>query len=446
MEMSCSEKIFSILSEITWETMSEQVIKKAKDCVADYMSVLLRGSEMEIGQGILAALGGEVSALSAEDLGLWLGSSARVLDMDDGHRTAFGHPGVPIISAALAAIRIGRKAPDGKRFLTGICRAYELYAYLGRTVNPTAHLGRGFDTTSLCGTAAAAVAAGTAAGYSDQVIFHAANMALMHSGGLIHSFEDGSAPKYLCAGWAVMIAIKCLRLAEAGLKGPLRGIEGLHGFCQAHSDDPHLDVRDEPKLNWEIMTVYFKRYSCVRRIHATLDAADKLIKENRISWQDIDHIDVLSNYNMVPLNKYTVPHVVVAQSSTPFCLALFLVHGSVTLESMTTYFQDEAVRDLMPRIKIVEVESFSEQLRKDPGMWGSAEVVIYDRAGKSYRHRMDVAYGDPDLPFPAEFLREKLFSMMEPTGYAEKKEALWSAICSLDTMADVRKELLEILF
>ena len=69
MEMTCSEKIFSILSEITWESMSDQVVQKVKDCVADYMSVLLRGSEMEIGRRILEALGGDQKTLSAEDLG-----------------------------------------------------------------------------------------------------------------------------------------------------------------------------------------------------------------------------------------------------------------------------------------------------------------------------------------------------------------------------------------
>ena len=79
-------------------------------------------------------------------------------------------------------------------------------------------------------------------------------------------------------------------------------------------------------------------------------------------------------------------------------------------------------------------------------MWGSAEVVIYDKDGKTYRHRMDIAYGDPDLPFPGAFLQEKLYDMMEPTGYADRKESLWSAICSLDAMTDVRKELFEILF
>lgn len=443
LEKTCSEKIFEVLSEITWEKMKGEIAEKTKNCVADYISVLCRGSEMELGQQILSACGGDLSKLSAEDLALWLGSAARVLDMDDGHRTAFGHPGVPIVSAALAALRLPNVQADGKRFLLGICRAYELYAYLGRTVNPTAHLGRGFDTTSLCGTAAAAVAAGTVAGFSDEIVYHAANIAMMHSGGLIHSFEDGSAPKFLCAGWADKIAIVSLQLAAAGLKGPRKGIEGLHGFCQAHSDRPDIAFRDDPQLHWEIMTVYFKRYACVRRIHATLDATEKLLAENKIVADDIDHVDIISSYNMVPLNKYDVPHVVVAQSSTPFCLALFLQYGKVTLDTMIQYLFDEKVRALMPRIKVIEDEEFNTLLRENPGMWGAANVVLYLKDGRVLSHRMDVAYGDPELPFPRGFMKEKLWTMLEGTSAAPRREAIWNAIASLEHSVDVEASLLQ---
>jgi 2-methylcitrate dehydratase PrpD len=56
----------------------------------------------------------------------------RVLDLDDGHREAMGHPAGVVVSAALA---IGENiGASGAEVINAIVVGYEVYARIGKTI------------------------------------------------------------------------------------------------------------------------------------------------------------------------------------------------------------------------------------------------------------------------------------------------------------------------
>jgi len=78
-----------------------------------------------------------------------------VCELDDGHRTAIGHPGSIAVPTALA---LGEHLnASGADVLKAVILGYEVFSRLGRTVNPSHY--RTWHTTGTCGTIAAAAAA-----------------------------------------------------------------------------------------------------------------------------------------------------------------------------------------------------------------------------------------------------------------------------------------------
>lgn len=104
--MSCLKELVGILSQIRYESMPEQTVEQAKNCIADCLSIFAFGKNMQPALELKAALGGDAVYTNAEDLAYWIGGATRLLDLDDGQRFAMGHPGVPIVSAAVATARM----------------------------------------------------------------------------------------------------------------------------------------------------------------------------------------------------------------------------------------------------------------------------------------------------------------------------------------------------
>ena len=99
---------------------------------------------------------GQSKKASAVHAALINATSGHSLDLDDGHRQALGHPGVCVVPAALA---LGESiGSSGKQILTAIIAGYETFIRIAKSMNP-AIFSRGFHTTGVCGTIAAAAAA-----------------------------------------------------------------------------------------------------------------------------------------------------------------------------------------------------------------------------------------------------------------------------------------------
>lgn len=430
--MSCLKELVQVLDQIQFETMPEKTVEQAKACIADSISIFQAGKTMTPAHELKKALGGEGIRGNAEDLAYWIGGATRLLDLDDGQRFAMGHPGVPIVTAALATAATAKQETGGKLFLESVVKAYETYCYIGRCINPSAYLERGFDATCVCGAPAAAVASGTLLGLSSHQIANAIAIAASLCGGLNQYVEDGSSPKYLCAGWGAKLGISAAKLAHQGLTGPDEIFEGRLGFCHSFAPRPNLDHMRNPKLNWEINFSYLKKYSCVRRIHTTLDCVEEIFQREELTDQDVRAVNVYGGRFIASAGSYAPVTEVKAQTCVPYTVALLMRYGEVTPERIEGNLCNPEIDALSRRVIVLEDEAFNRLTEKDPSLWGAVRVELIAQDGHTFTRESHVALGDPEKPFSKETLKKKFMSLTAGVWEKSLAESIWETVHSLE--------------
>jgi len=117
----------------------------AKRCVLDYMGATLPGGAIApaslmkvafsdmLGRGSARLYpGGETT--DPRTASLINGAASHTIEFDDIYRDGIYHPGVPVISAALAIAEA--RGVSGETFLRGVISGYEVSNRIAETVNP----------------------------------------------------------------------------------------------------------------------------------------------------------------------------------------------------------------------------------------------------------------------------------------------------------------------
>ena len=244
-------------------------------------------------------------------------ASACMLDLDDGHRAAAGHPGAAVIPAVLAeAARVPQPLP---RLLTAIAIGFEVGVRLSRSRDFSK-----LDTTATgrwSGVGATA-ALGWLRALSEPVFAQALGIAAGHAPNLARigvRTEAGHVKEGI--PWANATGVAALDLAEAGHTGSLDGY-----------DDPAVHDRAAILRGWGtpwlIEGTYYKPYSCCRWAHAALDGLAAMLAEEPVAPEAIEAIELDIFSRALTLNNLVrPPSMEAAQYSVPYVLGLFAVHG-----------------------------------------------------------------------------------------------------------------------
>ncbi|MEQ1773339.1 MAG: MmgE/PrpD family protein [Burkholderiales bacterium] len=250
-------------------------------------------------------------------------AAASVLDLDDGHRIARGHPGACVIPAAFAtAAEVGASSDE---LLTSIIVGYEVCVRIAAARSVHARSG------VWCGYGAAA-AAGWLRDTPPDKLAHALAIAGMTAP---HLLSSNGGPRYpvpvgndIKEGipWATVGGMTALYLAESGVCGP----EDILDHAP-HYDSKHLLAglgSDEPMIRG----TYFKPYACCRHIHAPVDAFSDLLVRHSIKPDDIERIDVhIYEGALLISNRREPRNLVDVQFSIPYCLGLTALMGTSCL-------------------------------------------------------------------------------------------------------------------
>lgn len=440
-ELTCLDKIVDIVDQITYDSIPAETVQKAKECIADFIGVAFKGSMNVMSKKLKQAQNAPFHS-NEEDTALWMGSSARMPDIDDGHRFAMAHPGVAINSAALVTAWKRGKI-SGKQLIEAVVKAYEVYCYEGRVINPSAYLKRGIDATSVCGAAAAATAVGTLMDFDRTQICDAVSLAASLAGGLNQSAIDGSAQKYIVAGWGAKSGIAAAKMASNGLGGPCRVYEGRLGFVNAYAPDPDTEWLNNPKLIYDINNVYMKRYACVRRIHATLDAVSDIMKQENLTGSDIAAVRVYGSQFLCDAVNYDPKDDAQAQTSVPYTVAILIAEGSVEDELMLKHLGDAQLLEYAKRITVSKDPEIVEMAEKDKSLWGAAKVELETVSGQIIKTTQITPYGDPELPFPEGAVEEKFLRYVGEACGKEYADSLWATLNNLENIEDVQDFLQE---
>jgi 2-methylcitrate dehydratase PrpD len=320
--------------------------------------------------------------------------AASALDLDDGNRSACGHPGAAIIPAAMALVE--SLAKRGVDFLSAVVIGYEIAVRISAARELSA-----LDTLSTgrwCGFGAAAAAAWLKK--ADEIAM--AN-ALAIAG--IHS-PIQSANSYSQTGhhtkegipWGTLTGLAALELAESGFCGPL-------DILDHNSYYDHERILDGLGEKWAIEETYFKPYSCCRWIHAAVDGLIELMIEYRLDANDIQKAEVHTFKRACSIKNEADPaSLEAAQYSIPFCMALAAIEGTKALLPVDPNLLGR--RDIVEWARMVRIV-FDEEIEAFFPAKTAARIVLLTRFG-SIERLIKHPKGDPTNPLTESELMEKL--------------------------------------
>ena len=356
--MGLTDRIASYIVETRYSDFPQEVIQKAKECFMDSLGATLAGSQL---------LSGKLAALFAKDVfgpgkARVLGTDYRVnpvgaswanatsnslLDIDDSHRDAIGHPGAVVFPSAIAFAQSDITI-NGKRFLEAVVLAYEISIRIAASRSKEKRFS--FSTGSW-GAYGAAIAAGKLLGLDKEQMIQAIRITNAH-----HPLPPNR-KSYLnfgmvkeTTGWASLTGSSAALLAKLGFTG----MEPLLDDPEYHDDSVFDNLGKEYKIN----KIGFKLYPSCRWGHTTLDAVLALRNHYPIEPDQVKEVKIRTFHKASQMTNPSPESIEDAQYSLPFLVSVMLHHG----ELHPSHFKPENLKDK----KILNLAS-KVSLECDPG-------------------------------------------------------------------------------
>lgn len=424
--------------------LSAEALHHSKRAVLDWFSALYPGMVSEVGTRMIATfeeeLGVGKSRLPSLDKtafsssAAWiLGTTSHAIEFDDIFRDAVYHPGVPVISAALAiADEYDRSGLD---FLKAVVVGYEVSTRLGAAVQPSHY--SYFHTTGTVGAIGSAAASAFLINPQDPDMFaHAVATATTFASGLQQAFRSDAMTKALHGGHAASIGITVAKSAAKGITGALDILEGDVGFGAALSKNPNWDKAVAGLgIDYNICKMTQKNHGCCGHTFAAVDGAiairQTLLKKG-ISLSEIEKITVQTYQTALDVTgNFSPKSAFQCRFSLPYVVSHGLLHGSVRLNAFVDeQMESTETRELMKNLTLL---SDDELTSKFPNQ-RAARIKITLKDGQTFEHFSPCRKGDPEAPLTDGELDHKFFELADGVISAEQAKILRDQVWTLDTI------------
>jgi 2-methylcitrate dehydratase PrpD len=364
------------------------------------------------------------------------GAAAHALDFDDNHDPGRVHCYAVVLPAALAAAE-ARGGVSGRDFIAALATGVELQARLGLAAPNS--MSKGWHPTTVMGSLGAAAAAARVLDLRAGQFSDAVALAYHQASGTRQALNDGVLAKRLGAGFASRNGTAAAFLAQAGLTGPTRFLEGEAGLFQLYERGevlPDALLRDLG-TTWEILTHSMKPYPCCRCTHNAIAIGRALHREG-LSANDIDRVVIgMSEVNNKVVGEpYDVRRdsTIHAQFNAGYCFATALIHGSVDVATFQRpQISDPAVSALAARTSVVVDDEI------DAGAMSPTRVTVICTDGRRIERFLEFMEGSPEQPMTDGEALAK-FSSCLSTGLGAGRAAiddLAGKVLDLENCADI---------
>lgn len=423
--MNETQNLARFITEINYRDLSNETIVKAKELILDQIGCQLAFATLPWSRAIYKYVenkhgGKEASTVTYYGLKTTTEEAAFAnaafghgfeLDDDESHTTS--HPGVVVISSALA---VGEaKGITGKDFLLAVIVGYDSMLRVGMSARTMVN--RSFHTTAVTGPFGSAAATAKIMGLKQDQVLNALSIAASEAGGISEYAVSGGSVKRLHAGFAAQSGIKAAVLASLGLTGPTAALEGKKGVCQAFANEyyPEEITRDLGK-EFRILWTGHKPYCCCQAQHTTIDALSSIMAEHPLKPSDIQEIiveqmprDIIAVGNIIQPDDITS-----AQFSGRFGVALRLIKGSNGFKDYTqANIKNPEILEIVKKVKYVA----DSEMEKIPPGAAPTRLTLKLTNGEVYIKRVDYAKGTPQNPLTRQEIEDKyrgLASMVLP--------------------------------
>ena len=407
-------------------------LHSAKLIVADCLGAIVGGmAEPEIrmlaeskGDNVFEILDG-TKRVADETISFLFGTAGTVLEMDEGHQFAKGHPGMHIFPALLAAAR--NREFSGEEFLRAFIIGYDVGARIGLASNLNTNMHPHGTWGGLGAAAGLAVMNKMNAQEASEYLNIVSSLTLATSR---KTMLEGATVRNSYTGVSNKMAHVGLMLLKAGFTGEQDGIKSIFGSVVSNKFDDKRAVELLGK-RFEVSRNYFKLHACCRYNHAALDALWKIIEQHSEvkNINQIEKIEVQS-YNLAAELKDKNPRNVLAcKFSVPFAIATTLANLDSGVLSFTEHMRtNKNIQNLCQKVTIVEDTNMTGKL---PNL-RPADVYIQMANGSTFKAQVTTNRGDWQDPYSEEELKQKFISLTTRLWSQEKAFNVYSKSMKLE--------------
>ncbi len=373
------------------------------------------------------------------------GGLVRYLDFNDTYLSKEpAHPSdnIPAIFSVGEAVHA-----SGKRVIEAIALAYEIQC---RLCDAAALRPRGWDHVTY-GPFSSTLGAAKLMKLSNEQTVQAINLAGIANMALRQTrVGDLSMWKACAFSNAARNGVFAAMLAQLGMTGPSPIFEGEKGFMKLVSGPFELAAlggetgQASATGQFKILDTYIKHYPVEYHAQTAVEAAIALRDELMASEgsRAVDHVmDVeIGSYDVAieiigrdpekwqPVTRETADH------SFPYCVAVALLHGPVTLQSFgPKRLHDPAVQNLMKKVRVVQQPEFEGCYPKTM----PTRITIKTEAEKTYMRQVDVPVGHPGNPMSDRDLEAKVRRLAAGRLNRPRIDRLIEFIWNLDRVRDI---------
>ncbi|WP_407155801.1 MmgE/PrpD family protein [Bradyrhizobium sp. STM 3557] len=359
------------------------------------------------------------------------GVSSHIFDYDDTHLKTIIHPAGPVASAILALSEL--QPVSGKDFLNALVLGVETECRIGNAVYPN-HYDVGWHITGTAGVFGSAAAVGKLLKLNEQQMVWALGLAASQPVGLRESF--GSMNKSFNPGRAASNGIFAAMLASKNFTSSDGMIEAKRGWANTISTkQDYNEILGDLGKRYEAALNTYKPFACGIVLHPAIDAAIQLRNVNKLTADQIDHIDLKVHPLVLELTgKKTPREGLEGKFSIYHAVAVALVEGA----GGEKQFSDRAVTDptiVALRSKVHPVIT--------PGIKPEqVDMTIVLKDGRQLHRYIEHAIGSVEVPMTDKQLEAKFSDLAEGIIPADTirrvMDACWN-IENLPSAADIAK-------
>jgi 2-methylcitrate dehydratase PrpD len=442
--MSATTILSEFASKTRFSDLTAEAVAATKRHILDCAGVGLAATAEPAGRIILDITREQGGAPLARVLGsnqrtsavsaAWAnGALSHLLDYDD---TGFSHPTACILPAALAFAE--QYHATGADLVNAVCVGLEVFERMSRSGRQHEHVlrARGFHPTSLYGCSAAAAAAGSIVKLNPSQMAVAIGLAAANAGGLTQHF--GTWGKGIHAGNAARAGVSSTLLAQKDYFADPDGLDGDYGFFSAFHDKGNYDlsrVNEKLGTHWSIVDpgLTVKAYPCCGGNLRALDAAQGLLRENNLKFDDVVKLEVDVHPDLLNTVRFHKPtQGFRGKFSLDYVLAAMLLDGRVDLDSFSdAYCNAPKMRASLDKVQINKHHEWGD----DAASRRRSPVTLTLKDGSKVTKQVDKVRGSPGNPMTRDELLGKYRGCAARVLKGDRLEKSIAALENLEKLA-----------
>ncbi len=454
MDKSISLRLAEWAHGLKYEDIPAEVITAAKRILLDSIACCLGGyhsHDSKIMRKVIDGLGGkpESSILgstvktSCYNAALMNAIQIRSMDYNDIYwKEDPSHPS-DIIPAAIAMGE--RQGKSGKDLLMAIVIAHEIEMRMCEFAHPGIRE-RGWHHATLTAFCSP-LSAGKMLDLTAEQMMHAIAISGCRSftpgaiaAGKLSMMKNTADPLSTHAG--VISAL----MAKEDYTGTIQIFEGKEGMYHVLGGNFETEVLfNGLGSDWRVPQIAFKAFPTEYLTQSPVTAALKLIKEENVTWDQIEEVRVYTIHRAVDIladpTKYHPKEKETADHSMPYCVGAAIMDRMVTpLQFLPERIADQKLIDFIQKIKVFADDELEARFPKVQ----PSRVEFTLKGGATMSKSVDFAQGDPREPMSDQDLMDKFYGLTKPYISDAQRRKIAEAIANLENISKVSKFVAEL--